>query len=266
MNEISEMTAFAKEIAPALVDSFQPTSLREPKTWRTQRNDYQFGGLTAEDVGGRFADWNKRIRMATDDQIEISGIVEEIKTWGKVRGGKSFTPANITRVLDASVGIASTQSGSWGHLVNGVPWNSSWTKIACAATFHLDGPDASDALPLVIWDSRVAVAVVECIRSAMLSEALSEQSAAQLQSVLLIPPARPDVGFERRSGKVKFRWLSGWKSAPHWQTPGASARLWRSQLCGSAICSAIAHELNKRFPKDKWTSFDVGLALFMRGY
>jgi hypothetical protein len=265
MNEISEMIGWAKEIAPALVDNFQPTSLREPTTWRAQRDNYQFGGLTAEDVGDRFADWNERIRIAADE-IEISGIVEEIKTWGKVRGGKSFTATNITRVLDASLGIASAQSGNWGNLANGVPWNSSWTKIACAATFHLDRPAAGDALPLVIWDSRVAVAVVECIRSAMLSEALSEQSAARLQSVLLIPPARPDVGFERRSDRVKSRRLSGWKGAPHWQTPGASTRLWRSQLCGSAICSAIANELNQRFPREKWTSFDVGLALFMRGY
>jgi len=202
-----------------------------------------------------FVLFNNEIRNSPNN---LEQVASKIFAWGRVRP-RTFTEADIRSVVNAAV---------LGKIPNELtPWSSSWTKVAAAATHHIDLDPTAVGVPQVIWDSRVSYAVAR-----LAQQALKNQSEVldQLKNLLLIVRGR---GGSRKIGLPLTDELKqqGWKFADgSWKT--RSKAFWRAQIVGSQVVNAMARKLNslekyedQRIAGRRWTSFDVASALFMYG-
>jgi hypothetical protein len=139
---------------------------------------------------------------------------------------------------------------------------SGWTKVAAFATRHLDGLFETGYTPQVIWDSRVANAVRKLVDHA--EPQMSFEATGWLRETLRQVRGR---GGER----INLQLFQGWEWA---NTP---KQKWEAQAAASRVIRHMRDTLN-RTPAEfglmplgggktgPWTSWGVGLALFVEGY
>ena len=228
----------------------QPTSVSTP--WAARLAAYQFGGLDAEATKRRFADFNERVLSPSPETRQAA--VAEIFRWGRVSPRSPWTTDMAEKVVIAARDEAVP--------AREVPWSSSWTKVAAAATFDFEFDPALTRVPQVIWDSRVSFAVAELLGSAC---------PPLLKEHLLIVPGKTD-GRTTSGARAESLKRSGWKTASGTWTTRANA-FWRSQRTGSRLIQMMSKQLNtheefrdERVSHPRWSSFDVALALFVEGY
>ncbi len=205
----------------------RPTTVGSP--WAARLDAYQFGNVGAKATTLQFETFNQGL-LDGDGEMRRA-IVAQIFSWGRVSPRTLWT----LDMVDAVTRVARDPLA----LTSKVPWSSSWTKVAAAATHDVDlGPSTS--LTQVIWDSRVSFAIAD-------GRISSGQRAKRLQA-------------------------KGWKFASGTWTSRADA-FWRSQNNGSRLVQTMAMVLNsndefadERQNHGRWTSFDVALALFVEGY
>jgi hypothetical protein len=142
------------------------------------------------------------------------------------------------------------------------PWSSGWTKVAAFATEHLDHDAHTAGHTQVIWDSRVANAFRKLVDAAeaQLPTSMTPQLKADLRQIC-------GRGGER----------DGLKLTCGWAFANTLAQQWKAQRAGSRLVGELRDALNaapERFgrmpgstnPNGRWTSWGVGLALFVEGY
>lgn len=171
------------------------------------------------------------------DAVEVA---KRIHCWGGVPQ-KPFSSDTVEAVIRAALTLQ--PSG---------PMNSGWSKVAAFATDWLEDQPARH--PQVIWDSRVATAIVR-------------RFDAQLAVQHLLPKAVfPQIGtvagrVDTRHRGLRLAWRNGYQS-------------WRSQFAGSELVAEIRDELNRRrlpmpLPDGgvgPWTMRGTEQVLFMDGY
>lgn len=227
-----------------------PTAVVSP--WTARLAAYHFGGVDAGSTTLRFADFNRRL-LSQDDATRLA-VVAEVFSWGRVSPRTTWT----LQMADDVIRAARDRSASMSK----VPWSSSWTKIAAAATHDIDLDPEAAGLTQVIWDSRVSFAVAELL-GASPSDVLTKR--------LLIVPGRTE-GRGASGARANSLQARGWKAATGTWTARSNA-FWRSQRDGSRLVQTMAKILNshdefvgEREGHGRWTSFDVALALFVEGY
>lgn len=171
-------------------------------------------------------------------------LANDIFTWGGVPQERdTVTPSTVEHVFQAALVNDACATANM---------NSGWTKVAAFATAHLE-QDAS-GLPQVIWDSRVATAIIGRLDSLLASDAT---------------PAGlfPDIGIVTGRGGTRPRAL-----VQRW--PSGYGR-WSSQVAGSALVRELRDILNGGdYPsmpmpgtrQGAWTTRGVEMVLFMDGY
>jgi hypothetical protein len=130
--------------------------------------------------------------------------------------------------------------------------NSGWTKVAAFATAHLE----SGGEPQVIWDSRVATAIVVRLDQLLPVDAMPSDEVPGIGTV----PGRGGT----RPRPLSRKWQVGYQR-------------WDAQIAGSALVRRMRDVLNdplRDYPKmpmheggaDLWTTRGVEMVLFMDGY
>lgn len=221
--------------------------------WAARLDAYQFGGTDAAAASGLFQDFNRRL-LSPDPAVRVRA-AQEVFDWGRVRPKSDWSDKHVVAVVKAARNPQDERD------VGLIPWSSSWTKIAAAATHDSDLDGSQTPSPQVIWDSRVSFAVAE----------LSKGRGSIDNGGMLVVPGRTD-GREPKGARAVALRSDGWKLASgHWSS--RSAAFWRSQRAGSLVIKEMASLLNKhadfeleRSEHPLWTSFDVALALFVEGY
>ena len=207
------VSALGPYIPPAPSRGWRPRMVQSMTPWRSRLEAYTFGDGDAADANNLFIGWCDRLRRANPDYVTVA---IEIFEWGHVRP-REFTAEQIQSVVAASID---------GNVPHGpVPWSSSFTKVAAAATHADDLDGRSVVLPQVIWDSRVSYAVARLSSCAL---AAREQILDYLKRRLLVVPGR---GGNRTIGKEWQVALSqqGWSFATgSWML--RHRRFWRSQI------------------------------------
>ncbi|WP_137172425.1 hypothetical protein [Massilia sp. HP4] len=187
------------------------------------------------------ADILERERAWSEEQGRMAvALAHDIFTWGGVpQNPDTVTPATVEQVFLSALGNAGSPTAYM---------NSGWTKVAAFATAHLE--DDGMRHPQVIWDSRVATAVIGRL----------DGNAAPVS-------AFPDIGTVPGRGGTRprqfaSRWPSGYRS-------------WPAQIAGSALVREIRDILNRGdYPQmplpdggaGPWTTRGVEMVLFMDGY
>lgn len=178
------------------------------------------------------------------EEADAVALAHAIFKWGGVpQEPDTVTPETVAHVFQAALG---NEAASKARM------NSGWTKVAAFATAHVE----SDALsqPQVIWDSRVAAAVISRLDAQLPPEA---SPAALFQGVGTVPGRGGS-----RPRKLSRSWPSGYQS-------------WSGQVAGSALVREIRDILNEGgYPemplpgggKAPWTTRGVEMVLFMDGY
>jgi len=183
----------------------------------------------------------ERDRAWNEEQGHVAvTLAHDIFAWGGVpQNPDTVTPATVQQVFLSALDNAGS---STAHM------NSGWTKVAAFATAHLE--DDGTGLPQVIWDSRVATAVISRL----------DANAAPVS-------AFPDIGTVPGRGGTRPR-----RFASRWPT---GYRSWSAQVAGSALVREIRDILNRgdypQMPLTKggagpWTTRGVEMVLFMDGY
>lgn len=177
------------------------------------------------------------------EQAQAVELAHAVFKWGDVpQDSETVTAATVQAVYEAALSDDPKAKANM---------NSGWTKVAAFATAHLE--EENGGRPQVIWDSRVATAIV-----------------ARLERVVPdhveIADLFPGVGTVRGQGGTRPRqpvrkWPSGYAS-------------WRGQIAGSRLVRDIRDILNSEgysLPQFeggpvRWTTRDVEMVLFMDGY
>lgn len=178
------------------------------------------------------------------EQAEAVALAHAIFKWGGApQDPRTVTPQSVEQVFQAALGNDATSTANM---------NSGWTKVAAFATAHVEGNLAS--CPQVIWDSRVATAIIGRL-DAQLPEG---DSPASLFPGIGTVPGRGGT----RPRKLARSWPSGYQS-------------WAGQVAGSALVREIRDILNGGgYPgmplpqggSGPWTTRGVEMVLFMDGY
>lgn len=132
------------------------------------------------------------------------------------------------------------------------PMNSGWTKVAAFATAHLE----ADGLPQVIWDSRVATALIGRLDTLLPASRLPSDAALCIGTV----PGRGGT----RPRPLARKWPAGYQR-------------WDTQVAGSMLVRRMRDVLNdptRAYPdmplpaggSGAWTTRGVEMVLFMDGY
>jgi len=171
-------------------------------------------------------------------------LANDIFTWGGVpQAPDTVTPSTVEHVFQAAL---ANDAGATANM------NSGWTKVAAFATAHLE--QDGTGLPQVIWDSRVATAIIGRLDALPASDAT---------------PAGlfPEIGVVTGRGGTRPRALT-----QRW--PSGYGR-WSSQVAGSALVRELRDILNGGgYPlmpmpgarQGAWTTRGVEMVLFMDGY
>jgi hypothetical protein len=179
----------------------------------------------------------------------------EVFEWGGIN--RHPAAGQFHAVLQASLAAAGVAPAPAGQ----AEWSSGWTKVAAVCTRQFDD-GKSPFTPQVIWDSRVANAIRLLIDDRR--EQLTPRAVQQLQSSLRLIKGR---GGCRTGMQLIGGWQWAWTLRQKWQAEASASRL----------VAAMRDQLNKypeRYGKmplgngnrGAWTSWGVGLALFVEGY
>lgn len=171
-------------------------------------------------------------------------LAHDIFTWGGVpQKPDTVTPATVRQVFQAAL---DNDGNATAHM------NSGWTKVAAFATAHLE--EDGERQPQVIWDSRVATAIIGRLD-------------AQLGRDADLGHIFGAIGTVPGQGGTRPRPLAnGWRSG---------YGRWSAQVAGSALVREIRDILNRGdYPKmplpdggeGPWTTRGVEMVLFMDGY
>lgn len=174
------------------------------------------------------------------EQAQAVALAHAIFTWGGVpQDPKTVTPSTVEAVYAAALRDDRAAQANM---------NSGWTKVAAFATAHLE--DADVGRPQVIWDSRVATAIVNRLERVVPDH---------IEIADLFPGigAVPGRGGTRPRAFMR-KWPSGYAN-------------WPAQVAGSQIVRDIRDILNQEsarlaLVKKRWTTRDVEMVLFMDGY
>lgn len=202
---------------------------------------------------------NERSSWTPDEQRLAVDLTHRVFAWGRVRSRSPIEASQVRSVFAVALQAAGAPCA---RAVAEAPWSSGWTKVAAFATAHLDHDAHTVGHPQVIWDSRVANAVRKLVDAA--GAQLPASATAQLKADLRQIHGR---GGERNGLKLS----GGWAFA-HTLT-----QKWTAQRAGSRLVGELRNALNaapERFgrmpgsthPDGRWTSWGVGLALFVEGY
>lgn len=201
----------------------------------------------------------ERPSWSPDEQRLAIDLTNRVFAWGHVR---SRSPIDVSHVQ--AVFVAALQAAGAPCLQTDVepPWSSGWTKVAAFATAHLDHEAHTVGHPQVIWDSRVANAIRKLVDAgeAQLPAFVTGQFRAELRQI------------HGRGGERNGLKLSG-----GWAFAHTLSQKWAAQRTGSRLVGELRDALNaapERFgkmpgsthPDGRWTSWGVGLALFVEGY
>lgn len=178
-------------------------------------------------------------------QVKAIHLANAIFGWGKVpQDEDEVTPSNIEQVFRAALANDAAARAKM---------NSGWTKVAAFATAHLEGDGQQH--PQVIWDSRVATAIVSRLDAQLGKDA----TPASLFPGVGTVPGRGGT----RPRALARQWPSGYRS-------------WSGQVAGSAVVREMRDILNRGndYPKmplpdggeGAWTTRGVEMVLFMDGY
>jgi hypothetical protein len=194
----------------------------------------------------------------TAEASEALTLSQDIFLWGGIRNADVSSDAHAATVFKSALRLA---SGDHSHISDG-PMSSGWTKVAAFATRHLDNPSDFGATPQVIWDSRVANGGMR----------LTEAAAPDLE---------PRVASWLKSHLRQVRGRGGSRMnmalPPGWDWAHTVRQKWVAQSAGSRVVRHVRDALNRdpgRFglmplpggTEGPWTSWGVGLALFVEGY
>lgn len=177
------------------------------------------------------------------EQAQAIELAHAIFAWGGVpQDPETVTPAAVQAVVQAAL---DNDAGTQARM------NSGWTKVAAFATAHQE--ESAGGRPQVIWDSRVATALIS---------RLDRLLSARADPAILFPgvgtvPGRGGT----RPRTLSRRWPSGYRS-------------WAGQVAGSMLVREIRDILNDDgYPmplpeggSGKWTARAVEMVLFMDGY
>lgn len=171
-------------------------------------------------------------------------LAHDIFTWGGVpQKPDTVTPATVQQVFQAALDNDGRATARM---------NSGWTKVAAFATAHLE--ENGELHPQVIWDSRVATAIIGRLDAQLGRDADLSQLFGAIGTV-------PGQG-----GTRPRRFANGWRSG---------YGKWSAQVAGSALVREIRDILNRGdYPKmplpdggaGPWTTRGVEMVLFMDGY
>jgi hypothetical protein len=188
-------------------------------------------------------DWDNEQQAAAID------LANNIFAWGGVpQDPDTVTADNVRRVFDDALHANANSCA---------PMNSGWTKVAAFATAHLESTDPT--LPQVIWDSRVATAVVSRLDQ-LITDARGNDPSDLFPRIGTVPGR----GGSRPRTHVLKNWPNGY-------------RRWDAQVEGSALVREIRDLLNDsaaNYPRmpmpdgslGQWTTRGVEMVLFMDGY
>jgi hypothetical protein len=185
----------------------------------------------------------KRGAWSEAEQIQAVELAHAVFKWGGVpQDPDTVTASTVQAVYEAALRDDPAAQANM---------NSGWTKVAAFATAHLEESD--DGRPQVIWDSRVATAIVGRLERGI---------PAHVDIAALFPGVGtvPGRGGTRPRQLVR-NWPAGYGS-------------WRGQVAGSQIVREIRDILNEdgySLPQcngrpRRWTTRDVEMVLFMDGY
>lgn len=193
-----------------------------------------------------------------EEAAEALALSRTIFVWGGILNADVSSETHAAIVFKSALRLA---LGDHSHISDG-PMSSGWTKVAAFATRHLDDPDDIQITPQVIWDSRVANGVMK----------LAEIAAPHLQ---------PPISSWLKSNLRQVRGRGGSRmnmTLPQgWDWAHTVRQKWVAQSAGSRLVRHMRDALN-RDPANfgamplpgggdgPWTSWGVGLALFVEGY
>lgn len=171
-------------------------------------------------------------------------LAHDIFTWGGVpQKPDTVTPATVRQVFQAALDNDGNATARM---------NSGWTKVAAFATAHLE--EDGERHPQVIWDSRVATAIIGRLDAQLGRDADLGHLFGAIGTV-------PGEGGTRPRPLV-----NGWRYG---------YGKWSAQVAGSALVREIRDILNRgdypKMPLPKggagpWTTRGVEMVLFMDGY
>lgn len=203
--------------------------------------------------------FKERPSWTPDEQRLAVDLTYRVFAWGRVRSRSPIDASQVQAVFASALQAAGTPCGR--EAVE-APWSSGWTKVAAFATAHLDHDAHTVGHPQVIWDSRVANAIRNLVDSAeaKLPTLVTAQLKAELRQI------------HGRGGERNGLKLSG-----GWAFAHTLSQKWTAQRAGSRLVGELRDALNaapERFgkmpgsthPEGRWTSWGVGLALFVEGY
>ncbi|WP_156398864.1 hypothetical protein [Methylobacterium sp. Leaf469] len=201
----------------------------------------------------------ERLSWTPDEQRLAVDLTHRVFTWGRVRSRSPIDASHVQAVFAAALEAAGLP---YGPNAVEAPWSSGWTKVAAFATAHLDHDAHTVGPPQVIWDSRVANAIRKLVDAgeAQLPAPVTAQLKAELRQI-------HGRGGERHGLKL----TGGWAFAH------TRSQKWTAQRAGSRLIGELRDALNaapERFgkmpgsthPDGRWTSWGVGVALFVEGY
>ncbi|TXF97871.1 hypothetical protein [Massilia arenae] len=212
--------------------------------WPLPAQDYVRTSTAVQQLAGRaraLAEILDSDRAWGDEEGSMAvALAHDIFAWGGVpQNPETVTPATVREVFLAAL---NNHGASKAHM------NSGWTKVAAFATAHLE--DHGQRHPQVIWDSRVATAII-----------------GRLDRIAVPASLFPGIGTVPGQGGTRPRPLtSAWPQG---------YRSWASQVAGSALVREIRDILNRGdYPKmplpdggeGPWTTRGVEMVLFMDGY
>lgn len=255
------LSAFVRDLHGS---RFQPTYRKKPigepvagwdrrllaYFWPTPDQNYQTTSADTNGFGETASELAEVLRQqghwAEPEQQRAVALAKSIFRWGGVpQKPETVTSMNVEHVFRSAIRNDATSNAKM---------NSGWTKVSAFATAHLE--NSEDGQPHVIWDSRVATAIISRLD-------------AQLPSDVNPKELFPGVGTVPGRGGTRPRaltrsWPSGYMT-------------WAGQVSGSQIVREIRDILNKsksEYPEmplpgggtGLWTTRGVEMVLFMDGY
>jgi len=274
MFNINELAPLARAIAQNIQnDKFQYLPKRGKKNypivsgWSEKFSNYYWSSDTEPlsdwekitNLSKRLGDYarllDKNEKISTDNAA--SAIIDTIDLfkWGGVLRGKNHNPPPIEIINNV------IRSAIKYDVCTNAPMDSAWTKLAAFSTAWLE--KHSDKPPHIIYDSRVAVALLERI-----DQAVGQNSdLAVLKKRFIVA----GLGYVHgRGGNRELRvnrliersWRNGYGK-------------WNAQIIASKIIDALVLELNTnqkygsmnyKNKQYEWNSRGVEMVLFMEGY
>ncbi|WP_162560562.1 hypothetical protein [Methylobacterium durans] len=195
-----------------------------------------------------------------EDQQRAVDLTSRVFSWGGVPSRSAIDSRAVQAVFAAALRATGVHIAI--EHTKDAPWSSGWTKVAAFATAHLDHDHNTAGSPQVIWDSRVANAIRKLVDAA--EARLPDSTVAQL---------RHDLRQIRGRGGERM----GLQLPPGWAFANTLEQKWIAQRAGSRLIRHMRDALNaapERYGKmpgaehlgGRWTSWGVGLALFVEGY